>query len=76
MQEIYKYRNLSEEKKKQKENIKEVDTETWKRRQAKRVLKKWNINFLYSIKLSKKALKFDNVVVTKKELTLLSNQLL
>ena len=76
MQEIYKYRNLSEEKKKQKENIKEVDTETWKRRQAKRVLKKWNINFLYGIKMSKKTLKFNNVVVNKKELTVLSNQFL
>ena len=29
--------------------------------------KKWNITFLYSIKLSKNSLKLDNVEVNKKE---------
>ena len=35
--------------------------------QAKRVLERRNINFLYSIKMSKKTLKCDNVKVNKKE---------
>ena len=29
--------------------------------------RKWNINFLYSIKMNEKKLKFDNVEVNKKE---------
>ena len=35
--------------------------------QAKRALERRNINFLYSIKMSKKTLKCDNVEVNKKE---------
>ena len=36
-----------------------IDTETWKKMQAK--------VFLYSIRMSKKTLKFDNIEVNKKE---------
>ena len=47
--------------------MEELDTEKWKKKQAKEVLKKLNINFLYRIKMLKKILKFDNVKVNKKE---------
>ena len=30
------------------------------------MIKKWNINFVYSIKMGKKTFKFDNVEVVKK----------
>ena len=35
--------------------------------QNNRVLKTWNINFLYSVEISKNTLKFDKVEVNKKE---------
>ena len=47
--------------------MEELDTEKWKKKQAKEVLKKLNINFLYRIKMLKKILKFDNVKGNKKE---------
>ena len=47
--------------------MEELDTKKWKKKQAKEVLKKLNINFLYRIKMLKKILKFDNVKVNKKE---------
>ena len=39
----------------------------WKKIQAKRMSKKWNINFLFSIKMSIKTLKFDEGEVNKKK---------
>ena len=51
--------------KKQKKNMEETSIEAWKKKQAKRVLEKWNINFLYSIKMNKKSC--DKVEVNKKE---------
>ena len=41
-----------------------------------RRLENKNINFLYSIKISEKTLKFGNVVVNKKEFHASKNQLL
>ena len=57
-------------KTKQKENIKEIDTKIYKPNNKKKA--KWasisiNVNFLYSIKISGKTLKFDNIEVNKKE---------
>ena len=46
--------------------MEKIDTETWKKIQAKRVLKQWK-NFLYNMKMCKKTLKFDNLKVNKKE---------
>ena len=48
-------------------NIAEIGTKTWKKISTKRMLKEWNINFQYSIKMPKKTLKFDNVEVDKKD---------
>ena len=44
-----------------------IDTGTWKKTSYPRKDKKYNINFLYSIKMSQKTLKFDIVEVNKKE---------
>ena len=43
--------------------MEKIDTKTWKKIQAKRVLKEWR-NYLYSMKMCKKILKFE---VNKKE---------
>ena len=55
-----KYKNLPEEEKKVKRKCQRNHYDSKK-------IKKWNINFLYTIKMSKKTLKFDNIEVNKKE---------
>ena len=52
-----KYKNLPEEEKKK----------CQRNYYDSKKIKKWNINFLYTIKMSKKTLKFDNIEVNKKE---------
>ena len=49
--------------------MEEIDIEIWQKwkEQNKRVLKKQGINFLHSIEMSEKTLKFGNVKVNKKE---------
>ena len=47
--------------------MEEIYIEIWQKMQANRVLNKWNISFLYSIKMIKKTLKFDKVEVNEKE---------
>ena len=46
--------------------MEKIDTKTWKKIKAKRVLKEWR-NFLYGMKMCKKILKFDNIEVNKKK---------
>ena len=60
---IISIETCQKKKKKQKENIEEIDTKTWNKKQAKRVSSSYNINFLYSIKTSGETLKFDNAEV-------------
>ena len=50
-----------------KESKREYQRNRYRNMKKTRVLKKCNINFLYSIKMSKKTLNFDNVEVNKKE---------
>ena len=54
-----KYKNLSEEEK-------EIKREYQKKYYDWKEIRKWNNNFLYSMKMSKKPLKFDNIEFDKK----------
>ena len=45
--------------------MEKINTEAWKKKHAKKMLKKKNIKFVYSIK----TLKFNNIAVNKKEFT-------
>ena len=76
---IISIETCQKKKKKQKENIEEIDTKTWKKKQAKRVSSSYNINFLYSIKTSGKTLNLIMLKLIKKKnkkIMLLSKQLI
>ena len=47
--------------------MEKIGTKIWKKTQANRVLKKWNVNFLFNIKMNGKTLKFGYVEVSKRE---------
>ena len=55
-----KYKILPEEEKK-------VKRKCLRNYYDSKKIKKWNINFLHTMKMSKKTLKFDNIEFNKKE---------
>ena len=73
---IKKYKDFSEEEKESKRECGRNRYRNMKKMHANRMLKRWNISFLHSTKMSKKILKLDNVEVNKKKVAFLGNQLL
>ena len=64
---IIRIKPCKRKKKKQIENTKEVDTETWKTKNKSNKYQASEILILYSIQMSAKTLKFGNIEVNRKE---------